>query len=198
MTRPPSGNSNGHPGAQPAAGPGADPGSGPVVRAATVADAHAIATIRLAAWRATYAGIVPAALLDRMDLARNEAWIAGRVADPGGQATLVVEEERGRVAGYALTAPARDDDAAGLGELEAIYLDPEARGRGLGRPLLDAALAELRRSGFSTVVLWVLTANGSARRFYERAGFRPDGAVRSLDFDGAPIEEIRYRRAESR
>jgi GNAT superfamily N-acetyltransferase len=178
--------------------PGARPAASPVVRAAVAADANAIATIRLASWRATYAGIVPAALLDRMDLARNEAWIGGRLADPQGQATIVVEDGRGRVAGYALTAPARDDDAAGLGELEAIYLDPGARGQGLGRPLLDTALAELATAGFGTVVLWVLTANGSARRFYERAGFRPDGAVRTLDFDGTPIEEIRYRRAESR
>ena len=183
----------GEPGARPATGPTA----GPVVRAATVADARAIATIRLASWRATYAGIVPAALLDRMDLARNETWIAGRVADPQGQGTLVVEDAEGHVAGYALTGPARDDDAAGLGELGAIYLDPDARGRGFGRPLLDAALEELAAAGFGTVVLWVLTANASARRFYERAGFRPDGAVRTLDFDGTPIEEIRCRRAES-
>ena len=133
-----------------------------------------------------------------MDLARNEAWIAGASPTPRARRTLVVEDDRGRVAGYALTAPARDDDAAGLGELEAIYLDPGARGQGLGRPLLDAALAELAAAGFGTVVLWVLTANASARRFYERAGFRPDGAVRTLDFDGTPIEEIRYRRAESR
>ena len=176
----------------------ARPAAGPVVRAATAADAHLIATIRLASWRATYAGIVPAALLDRMDLARNEAWITGRIADPHEHATLVVEDAEGRVAGYALAAPARDDDAPGLGELEAIYLDPEARGRGLGRPLLEAALAELETAGLATVVLWVLTANASARRFYERAGFRLDGAARTLDFDGIPIEEIRYRRAESR
>lgn len=183
---------------EPAPGPAAGPTAGVVVRAAAAADAHAIATIRLASWRATYAGIVPAALLDRMDLARTEAWISGRLADPQGRATLVVEDERGRVAGYALTAPARDEDAAGLGELEAIYLGPDARGRGLGRPLLDAALAELAAAGFGTVFLWVLTANASARRFYERAGFWPDGVVRTLDFDGNPIEEIRCRRAESR
>jgi len=187
----------GQPG-DPAGLPGTGSAPGPVVRAAVAADAHAIATIRLSSWRATYAGIVPAALLDRMDLARNEAWISGRLADPRGQSTLVVEDEPGRIAGYALTAPARDDDAAGLGELEAIYLDPGARGQGLGRPLLEAALAELAKAGLGTVVLWVLTANASARGFYERAGFRPDGAVRTLDFDGTPIEEIRYRRAESR
>jgi ribosomal protein S18 acetylase RimI-like enzyme len=97
-----------------------------------------------------------------------------------------------------MVGAARDDDATGLGEVYAIYLAPSALGRGLGRALMDAALAELAAAGLATVVLWVLTANASARRFYERAGFRPDGAVRTLDFDGTPIEEIRCRRAESR
>jgi RimJ/RimL family protein N-acetyltransferase len=44
----------------------------------------------------------------------------------------------------------------------------------------------------------VLTANAPARRFYERQGFEPDGAKRVLDFDGTPIEEIRYQRTAGR
>jgi ribosomal protein S18 acetylase RimI-like enzyme len=175
----------------------ASPPPGPVVRQATAADARAIAEIRVASWRATYAGIVPPGLLDRMDVDRNEAFIGGLIGAAPPRATLVVEDGAGRVAGYALAAPSRDEDAAGLGELEAIYLDPVTRGRGLGRPLLDAAVDALAAAGLGTVVLWVLTANGPARRFYEGAGFRPDGAVRTLDFDGTPIEEIRYRRADS-
>lgn len=179
--------------------PATDPGDPPAprIRAATAADVTAIARIRIDSWRATYAGIVPAPILERMDLARNEAWIAGRIAEPGRRGTLVVEDAAGRVRGYALTAPCADEDAAGLGEVEAIYLAPGARGSGLGRPLLEAAAADLLASGFETAVLWVLTDNLGARRFYERAGFQPDGAARVLDFDGTPIEEIRYRRALS-
>jgi L-amino acid N-acyltransferase YncA len=166
----------------------------PVVRPATAADARAIAEIRVASWRATYTGIVPASVLDRMDVDRNEAWIRGLVGAAAPRAALVVEDGEGTVAGYALAAAARDDDAAGLGEVEAIYLAPGARGRGLGIALLDAAVAGLARAGLATVVLWVLTANTAARRFYERAGFRLDGSRRTLDFDGTPIEEVRYRR----
>ena len=177
--------------------PGARPAAGPFVRAATAADARAIAEIRIASWRATYPGMIPDATLERMDVDRDEARIGARVVDPR-QRTIVVEDAPGRVAGFAMVGAARDDDATGLGEVYAIYLAPSALGRGLGRALLDAALAELATAGFGTVVLWVLTANASARRFYERAGFRPDGAVRTLDFEGTPIEEIRCRRAESR
>ena len=40
----------------------------------------------------------------------------------------------------------------------------------------------------------MLEANARARRFYERAGFAPDGARHVLDdLDG--VTEIRYRRA---
>jgi ribosomal protein S18 acetylase RimI-like enzyme len=169
----------------------------PRVREATAEDVTAIARIRIDSWRATYAGIVPAPILERMDLARNEAWIAGRIAEPGDRTTLVVENMAGDVRGYALAAPCVDEDAAGLGEIEAIYLAPEARGSGLGLPLLEAAAEALRAGGFGAAVLWVLTDNLGARRFYERSGFQRDGAARTLDFDGTPIEEIRYRRALS-
>ena len=177
--------------------PAGAPATGPRIRVAVPGDAAAIARIRVDSWRTTYAAIVPASILDRMDVERNETWIAGLIDQPAPRATLVVEAPAGTVRGYALAAPGRDADVDGLGELEAIYLAPEARGTGLGRPLLEAAVAGLERAGFETVVLWVLTANAGARRFYERAGFRPDGAARSLDFDGVPIEEVRYRRNAS-
>jgi ribosomal protein S18 acetylase RimI-like enzyme len=168
----------------------------PIVRRATSADARAIAEIRVASWRATYPGMVPAPILERMDVDRDETRIGGRLADPR-QRAFVVEDAAGRVAGFVMAGAARDDDAAGLGEIQAIYLDPAARGRDLGRALMDAALAELAGAGLTTVVLWVLTANAAARRFYERAGFRLDGTAQMIDFDGTPVEEIRYRRADS-
>jgi ribosomal protein S18 acetylase RimI-like enzyme len=164
------------------------------VRDASAGDARAIAEIRVASWRATYAGVVPQPILDGLDSAGNEAWLARRLADRGPTTTLVVEEG-GRVRGYALLAPAHDPDAAGFGEVEAIYLAPGFTGRGLGRALMDEALTRLRAAGHAAAVLWVLTANGGARRFYEAAGFTPDGAARALDFDGTPIEEMRYRRS---
>ncbi len=164
------------------------------IRDADAGDVEAIAGIRVASWRATYAGIVPPSVLDRLEVARNAAWMTGRLANPGATGSLVIEE-RGRVVGYALLAPASDPDANGLGEVEALYLAPASTGRGLGGALMDEALVRIGAAGHGAVVLWVLTANARARRFYERAGFALDGASRMLDFDGLPIEEIRYRRS---
>ncbi|MEU2868537.1 hypothetical protein ABZ769_04940 [Streptomyces olivoreticuli] len=36
--------------------------------------------------------------------------------------------------------------------------------------------------------------NPRARRFYELAGYAPDGAVPYDDYDGVPVPEVRYRR----
>lgn len=162
------------------------------VRPATEADARAVAEIRIATWRATYAGIVPQSVLDRMDVDRTVQGICGILAS--NTRVLVVETPEAGVVGYAFTAPARDDDADGLGEIEAIYVRPEAQGRGLGGQLLAASSADLAARGFDTLVLWVLTDNAPARGFYEHEGFSPDGTARHLDFDGESIEEIRYRR----
>ena len=163
------------------------------VRDATPGDARAIAEIRVRSWRVTYAGMVPQSILDGLEVGRNEAGFERRIRDPGRTATLVVEEE-GDVLGYAMLAPARDADAEGLGEVEAIYLAPSAMRRGLGRALMTESLARLAADGHPAAVVWVLTDNVGARRFYEATGFVPDGTARLLDFDGTPVEEIRYRR----
>jgi ribosomal protein S18 acetylase RimI-like enzyme len=60
---------------------------------------------------------------------------------------------------------------------------------------MSAALAELARGGYQHATLWVLDTNARARRFYDAAGFRPDGAEKTDDSRGFPVTEIRYRRS---
>jgi len=50
-------------------------------------------------------------------------------------------------------------------------------------------------NGFTAVVLWVLETNARARRFYEVAGFAPDGGEQVETFGAVPLREVRYRRA---
>jgi L-amino acid N-acyltransferase YncA len=162
------------------------------VRRATAADAEAIAVVHVDSWRAAYRGIVPEPILDGLSVERRaQFWRESIAAEPEGPKWVV--ERNGRVFGFAAGGAARDDDVAtGTGEVYAIYLDPGAWSQGLGRRLFAAAVDDLRRHGFGPLVLWVLTANARGRRFYEAAGWRPDGSSRMLDFDGTPIEEIRY------
>lgn len=63
------------------------------------------------------------------------------------------------------------------GEITLFALDPEARGRGYGRALMDHCLGELRRKGTRSV--WLETDTGSSWGFYEHYGFERGGSFRS-------------------
>ena len=175
----------------------------PLIRSAARADAPAIADIRVAGWRATYAGLVPAAYLRAMDPAADAArWLAGWDAGP----SRLVAEHAGRVVGFATYGVYRaDDDHAGWpradhdGELQALYVASGSRSAGVGSALLAAALAELAAAGHRTARLWVLAGNARARRFYTRHGFRdesPDGVRQTFTPRGSDVAvpEVRYTR----
>jgi GNAT superfamily N-acetyltransferase len=168
------------------------PLEGAVVRPALPGDASAIARIHVRSWRAAYAGIVPQPILDGLSAQRRAEFWLDAIANTTNDPKWVVERD-GRILGFAATGPARDDDLPPQsGEVHAIYVDPDAWSTGLGRALFATAVEDLAGRGFGGLVLWVLTDNARGRRFYEAAGWRPDGTRRVLDFGGTPIEEMRY------
>lgn len=175
-------------------------------RAAVPDDAEAIAAINVTGWQAAYAGLMPAELLDAMEIAprvpRMRAWLgrspAERLDRPGD--TLVVVDDADTVLGYAhygaYRLDRRDTYHPTDGEIHAIYVRPDTWGCGAGTVLIRAALAELAGAGRSVVRLWVLAGNDRARRFYERRGFAADGATRvdRLTVAGGTtdVPEVRY------
>jgi GNAT superfamily N-acetyltransferase len=154
-------------------------------------------------WQVAYRGIVPDAILDGLSIPQRIEFWTNRLRHAGFESAqdgrVWVVEDRGAVAGFAATAPCRDDDVPpGTGELQAIYLAPEAWSRTLGSALFGVAVNDLRDRGFTPLVLWVIEANVRGRRFYERQGWQPDGARQPIDFDGVPVDEIRYRLGDPR
>jgi GNAT superfamily N-acetyltransferase len=159
------------------------------VRAAGADDARAIEDVRVASWRATYGSYLPAHVWDEIDAEAAAARRAAQLAS--GRVFARVAEVDGTVRGYALFGPCRDPDLADAGELYAIYADPDHWSTGLGRALLRAVLDTLSAR---PVALWVLEQNAHARRFYEIAGFRPDGRRKPAELlGGVQLPEIRYR-----
>ena len=75
--------------------------------------------------------------------------------------------------GFTNFGPDRDDPT--LGEVYAIYVDPDRLSTGIGRALMDEAVRRLRGRNLMPVRLWVLAGNARGLTFYERYGFRPDG-----------------------
>jgi RimJ/RimL family protein N-acetyltransferase len=146
------------------------------IREAAVADAAAIARVRVRSWQAAYRGLLPDSVLDGLTVEDSARIWAERLAGSGPRArVLVVQDEQ--VIGYAAFGYRRDD-TPDEGELWAIYVDPSAWGGGAGHLLHAAALDALRSMGFRTAALWVLQGNERAIRFYTRAGWRLDGTTR--------------------
>jgi ribosomal protein S18 acetylase RimI-like enzyme len=169
-----------------------------LIRPAVPADAEGVAGVHVASWQGAYRGAFPDEVLDGADLAANRLRLWQRLlGQPGPRdVNLVAEDPGGRPLGLLHGRPSRDDDAGpDTGEVVAIYASPDAWGTGVGRELMTAGLDRLRAAGFADVTLWVLDSNDRARRFYERAGFGPDGAEKDDVMAGTAIREVRYRRA---
>ncbi|MGX6602629.1 N-acetyltransferase family protein [Micromonosporaceae bacterium Da 78-11] len=169
------------------------------IRPITDADVDAVAEVHVRTWQAGYAGIVPAehlAALEPAAFAERRRQHRPRA----GEHTLVADVD-GTVVGFVAFGPYRLAHDEGLdsrmGELYAIYVHPDHWGEGAGRRLIEAAKAGLADAGFPDMRLWVLADNDRARRFYERAGLTPDGAIDyyTPGSTGVRLPEMRYATA---
>lgn len=162
----------------------------------TLDDCAAVAEIRVRGWQTAYAGMIPQPYLDAMDIASDAERRRGFLT--GGPAVDVVSRtaQDPAVTGWACYGPDRDGTGrAGRCELYAIYVHPERTGAGAGRALLAELTDRAVAAGFHEMALWVLKENWRARRFYERAGFLPDGAEEPFEVGGSVVPEVRYVRA---
>ena len=163
-------------------------------------DAYDIVRINAAAWRRAYVGMVPDDVLAAIDVDRRAQRHRQRMAEEQTHETLVAVDGE-RIVGYVYFGPYRDGEALDLsiGEVGAIYVDPDTWGTGAGRLLMEGALERLAGFGYPEVRLWVLEANDAARGFYAHLGFQPDGArstfpVRRPDGSVVDLIEVRYAR----
>ncbi|NMA98533.1 MAG: ribosomal protein S18-alanine N-acetyltransferase [Phyllobacteriaceae bacterium] len=136
--------------------------------------------------------IEPGEAKDAKDLARIHAqgffrgWpseeFASFLADPNCPVYIACDARR-RISGFALIRTVADE-----AELLTIAVDPKARGKGIGRALLDAVFADLMMSPARRMFLEVDEQNLSAIRLYRHLGFetistrkgyypRPDGSA---------------------
>lgn len=162
-----------------------------LIRAATPADAAAVAHIHVESWKVAYRGIMPDDVIARTNVAYRTRFWAERIARR--EWPVFVMEEGDALVAFCQMVPSSDpgDDPTTVGHITSIHVLPQLRGQGHGRALLDHAFAGFRRRGYAEVTLWVLERNASARRFYEKLGFQEDGGRKT--YPATDVPEVRYR-----
>jgi GNAT superfamily N-acetyltransferase len=146
-----------------------------------------------------YAGLVSAAGLAAGSAEAMGEWWAERWRWERDVCRLTVAADGDTVIGFSYLGPSETPDAV---ELYAIHVDPTRVGTGVGRLLMAGALHDLAAMSMSEpgrdrAVLWVLVGNTRARRFYERAGWVPDGAERLAPIGPELVAQLRYARSLS-
>ncbi|MEY9995622.1 L-amino acid N-acyltransferase YncA [Streptomyces sp. V4I8] len=165
------------------------------IRPMTPADCDRVAEIRIGGWQSAYKGLLPQSYLDGLDVAQDAERRRAYLSQADGGVLDLVAEQDGQVVGWACHGPYRDGEVrTGDAELYAIYVAPGRYGDGIGQALLQESLRRCTTAGHTRLLLWVLKDNTRARRFYERAGFRPDGAEEPFEVDGVEVPEVRYAR----
>jgi DNA-binding MarR family transcriptional regulator/GNAT superfamily N-acetyltransferase len=107
-------------------------------------------------WNSEYEALVAdilAKFVREFDPARERCWIA---------------EKDGKVIGSVFIV--RQDDTTA--KLRLLYVDPCARGLGIGSRLVDECLRFSRQVGYTNMVLWTNSILTDARRIYDKAGFQ--------------------------
>jgi GNAT superfamily N-acetyltransferase len=162
------------------------------IRSAIPADALAVATVHVRAWQVGYRELLPADYLASLRPEDRAARYDFTHSDPAKPHTRIAVSEEA-ILGFATFMPSVDPP--GYGELCALYIDPGRWGQGLGVALIADARARMSAQGFRHAVLWVLSGNSRADRFYRNDGWLPDGQSKRQVMWGVEVEDLRYTRA---
>ena len=116
---------------------------------------------------------VTAAFLRNFKPGREQCWIA---------------EQQGVMAGSVFLT----DEGGGLSRLRLLYVEPFARGCGVGRALVSTCVDFARATGYGAITLWTHTVLESARRIYAAHGFQITETALHHKF-GVPVQGETWR-----
>lgn len=170
------------------------------VRPATVGDAPEIARIQRDTWRTAYADLIGEHGLAELDAADATRQWTGAIEHPETRVFVAIEGEF--TVGFSVSGPAPEADAANaagdlpedaerLAMIASVLVEPRWGRRGHGGRLLATAARAVAELGAERGISWVAQADSASLGLYRRAGWKPDGTVRTLDTGERTVREIR-------
>jgi GNAT superfamily N-acetyltransferase len=160
------------------------------IRAAKLADAEGIARAHTASWRTSYRGLLPDAVLDRIDVDQRTVSWRKTLQDRQVLTLVAYGTTHQDIVGFCDAGRARGDSRYAA-EVYRIYLEHHAKRHGLGREMFEQVTDWLRAQELRSLIIWVLDNNHHARRFYEAMGGRPASRMSST-VSGFPVVELSY------
>lgn len=145
-----------------------------MLRPCSPADAASIATIYNHYVRETVV------TFEEAPISAND--MAQRIADVTDRLPWLVWEEDARVVGYACATPWKVRAAYRHSVESSIYLAPEATGRGIGKRLYAALIADLRERGLHCVIGGAALPNAASVALHESLGFTKVAEFRQVGY----------------
>jgi GNAT superfamily N-acetyltransferase len=105
------------------------------------------------------------------DFEKEVAGLPGSYAPPGGRLLLAIQENPGSM-GEAIGCAALRKFETATCEMKRLYVRPALRGKGAGRELVSALIAEARSIGYQRMLLDTLATMKEAHKLYRTLGFR--------------------------
>ena len=162
------------------------------IRTAMLEDVKEIAAIHVKSWQVVYKGLIPQSYLNNLSISKREKSWQNILTHS--QTHTIVQEIDDLVVGFANFGQTRDEDKDSkiTGEITSIYLNPEYGRKGLGTECVEFILKNMKNLKFTQITLWVLDTNEIARKFYEKMGFKADGAIKIDVRENFELREMRY------
>ena len=160
------------------------------IREAELADAAGIARVHKDSWQESYRGILPATVLDKIDVGQRLASRERILRARAGLNLVAYDCTHGDIVGFCDAGHARGE-AQIDGEVYAIYFAHHAKRHGLGTEMFERTRDWMEAQGMRSMIVWVLANNPHARRFYEVAVGRADRTKQSR-VGGFPVIEQAY------
>lgn len=161
------------------------------IEKASKADAAKIAAVNMQSWRETYPGIMPQSILDNLKL---ESFLTHWEKVISAEGCLLVVKMGDDVIGFAaggVNCPREGCETnmanACESELGAMYLLADYHKMGIGKALFNAFAAEMRASGYRSMVLWVAKKNPACDFYRSTGGKEIDAKITTVCGVGIPV-----------